>query len=209
MSRRRAAAYSADMTAIDHAASAIDAFPGMLQIDFALQRLAAAASPFDTLAAWRLSLVALCGLLRALPNGSQALTKAVAPGIATYLSHDFPTLIAEEEEGILPRLRPRLLIGDNLDDIIAALSREHREDSQYAVELAGRCAAFACDKGDDWPELCTALAVFAERQRRHLAWEDATILPIARERLSNEDLLSWRSDMDRRYRNLTRSAPSA
>lgn len=195
------------MEAIDHSAEPTDCPWGMLQIDYALQSLAAASSPFDTLAARRIGLVSLCALLRALPAGGEALLKAVAPGIATFLTRDFPALITEEEEGILPRLRPRLLLGDDLDDIIGALSEEHREDRQLAADLARRCDAFAKGAEDDWPDLCAALIQFAERQRRHLAWEDATIIPMARERLSAEDLISWRTDMARRYQNFIIQAP--
>lgn len=194
--------YIADMEAIDHSAEPTDCPSGMLQIDYALQSLAAAPSPFDTLAARRISLISLCALLRALPTGGETLLKAVTPGIATFLTRDFPALITEEEEGVLPRLRPRLLLGDDFDDLINTMSEEHREDRQLAAGLARRCDAFAKGMEDDWPDLCAALIQFAERQRRHLAWEDATIIPIARERLSGQDLTSWRTDMDRRYQNL-------
>lgn len=180
---------------------------GMLQIDQALQSLATATSPFDTFAARRFGLVSLCALLRALPSGGPAPTRAVAPGIAIFLTRDYPALIVEEEEGIVPRLRSRLLLGDDLDDVINALSEEHREDLRYASKLAEYCNAFANGTEDDWPDLCVALTNFAERQRRHIAWEDATILPMARQRLSAEDLLSWRDDMAQRYRNLTIPAP--
>lgn len=179
----------------------------MLQITAALRALATASSPFDSLAAGRLGLVSLCAMLRALPSGGPSLAKALAPAIASFLSRDFPALLVEEEEGIVPRLRTRLLLGDNLDEIIEELSDEHREDRAFAIDLARRCEAFADDLDDDWPELCAALTNFAERQRRHLAWEDATIFPIARERLTAEDLLSWRTDMDRRYQDVTICAP--
>lgn len=187
------------MNAIEQTTPAADRPLGMLPIGQALQAQTTAASPFDALAARRVGLVMFCALLRSLPNTGPAVTQALAQDIAGYLTGEFPALILEEEEGILPRLRLRLLLGDNLDDIIDQLIEEHREDRQHACELARRCVAFADESEDDWPELCAALADFAERLRRHMAWEDATILPMARERLTAEDLLSWRADMDRRY----------
>jgi hypothetical protein len=197
------------MNALDQTGNPADRPSGILQINYALQALAAAPSPFDSLTAARFSLVSLCAMLRALPTCGPAVAKAVAPGIADFLTRDFPAIIIEEEEGILPRLRSRLLLGDDLDEIINELNEEHREDRAYAADLARRCEAFANDLDDEWPDLCAALTNFAERQRRHVAWEDATILSIARERLTAEDLASWRIDMDRRYRDLTAQAPQA
>jgi hypothetical protein len=39
--------------------------------------------------------------------------------------------------------------------------------------------------------LFNACRAFAVQQRRHLAWEDATVLPLARSRLTPADLDQW------------------
>lgn len=175
----------------------------MRQIEAALHDAGAALSPLDQLVARRLDLAGFCGILKAMPASSPALARVLAAGLARYLSRDFPALVAEEEEGLLPRLNRRLLVGDQLDDILRQLSDEHRQDLERAKTLATRCDDFASGMDTDWPELCEALEEFANRQRRHLVWEDATILPIASDRLGSEDMRQWRNDMDRRYRLLT------
>jgi len=174
----------------------------MRQIEVAL-RNAAPMSPLDMLVARRMNLAAFCGILKALPSGSATLGRTLAPSLASFLSRDYPALIVEEEEGLLPCLNRRLLLGDNLDDILRQLGDEHRQDVAHAKLLATRCDDFASEVDADWPELCEALSDFADRQRRHLVWEDATILPIARDRLLADDMRQWGCDMDRRYRLLT------
>ncbi len=175
----------------------------MLQIEMALAGAGAELSALDRLAGRRLNLLAFCAILKALPQAGPALTRALAPSFAAYLSRDFLALVSEEEEGLLRYLERRLLLGDDLDDMIRQLSDEHRQDRQEARQLAASCREFASGTDADWSDLCDALAGFAERQRRHLVWEDATILPVARERLTGDDLSAWAKEMERRYRFIT------
>lgn len=181
------------------------AFPvsAMLQIEMALTAADSDLSPLDKLIARRLNLLAFCAILRALPAAGPTLTRALAPAFSAFLSRDCVSLITEEEEGLLPHLGRRLLLGDDLDEVIRQLSDEHRQDREEAKLLAAQCLDFAAGTEDDWPDLCEALAHFAERQRRHLVWEDATILPVARDRLSADDLTQWDTEMERRYRLVT------
>jgi hypothetical protein len=175
----------------------------MRQIEVAIRNAEPQLSPLDMLVARRLNLAGFCGILKALPSGSPALGRTLAPGFASFLARDYPALIVEEEEGLLPCLNQRLLLGDSLDDILRQLGDEHRQDVAHAKLLATRCDDFATEVDTDWPELCESLSDFADRQRRHLVWEDATILPIARDRLLSDDMRQWRCDMERRYRLLT------
>jgi hypothetical protein len=171
----------------------------LLQLEMMLNVGDSKLSPLDLLVGLRLNLLAVCAIFKALPSGSATLTRTLAAAFAAYLSRDFVNLIVEEEEGLLPHLNRRLMLGDDLDDVISQLSDEHRQDREQAKILAARCSDFAAGTDEDWPELCEALAHFAEKQRRHLTWEDATILPMARNRLSGEDLNHWGAKMQRRY----------
>ncbi|MBP7063678.1 hemerythrin domain-containing protein [Ferrovibrio sp.] len=175
----------------------------MLQIEMALAGAGSDLSALDRLVGHRLNLLAFCAILKAQPSAGPALTRALAPSFATFLKRDFLSLITEEEEGLLHHLERRLLLGDDLDDVIRQLSDEHRQDCQEARQLAAACLEFANGIDADWSDLCDAMAHFAERQRRHLVWEDATILPVARERLTADDLTAWGEAMERRYRFIT------
>lgn len=160
----------------------------------------ASLSPIDRLVAMRLELQAFCAIIRALTsNVSPELFRVMAGGLARFLSQDFVRIVTEEQEGLLVYLRRRLMLGDELDALIGHLHDEHRQDCEQARILSGRCGEFASGVETDWPDLLEALSTFAEQQRRHLIWEDATILPVARDRLQADDLQSWNAEMTRRY----------
>jgi hypothetical protein len=168
-------------------------------IERALSPAESALSPLDRLVAMRLVLHAFCAIIRSLSNTSPDLVRVIAPGMARFLTHDFIRIITEEQDGLLAHLRKRLMLGDELDTLIGHLQDEHRQDCEQARILGGRCQEFAAGVETDWPDLMEALSAFAEQQRRHLIWEDATILPIARERLQADDLNHWNAEMALRY----------
>ncbi len=85
-------------------------------------------------------------------------------------------------------LRRRLLPDDDVERIIGLLSGEHAADEALADEISKalregiktQCATIE-------PQLRNALLTFADRQRRHLALENAIVLPLAATRLSKRD----------------------
>lgn len=171
----------------------------MHAIERALSPGESALSPLDRLVAMRMVLQAFCAIIRSLSNVPPSLFRVMAPDIARFLSQDYVHIVAEEQEGLLVHLRRRLMLGDELDVLIGHLQDEHRQDCEQARILSGRCREFASGIETDWPDLLEALSAFAEQQRRHLIWEDATILPVARDRLQADDLESWNAEMVRRY----------
>lgn len=168
-------------------------------IEQALSPTETSLSPLDRLVAMRLVLQAFCAIIRSLTNVSPELFRVMAAGLARFLAQDFVRIVTEEQEGLLVYLRRRLMLGDELDALIGHLHDEHRQDCEQARILSGRCGEFASGVETDWPDLLEDLSVFAEQQRRHLTWEDATILPVARDRLQADDLKSWNAEMTRRY----------
>ena len=168
-------------------------------LEQALSPGGAALSPLDRLVAMRLELQAFCAIIRSLTNVSPELFRVIAAGLTRFLAQDFVRIVTEEQEGLLVYLRRRLMLGDELDALIGHLHDEHRQDCEQARILSGRCGEFASGVETDWPDLLEDLSVFAEQQRRHLTWEDATILPVARDRLQADDLESWNAEMTRRY----------
>jgi hemerythrin-like domain-containing protein len=171
----------------------------LLAIEQALSSSETSLSPLDRLVAMRLALQAFCAIVRSLSTVSPELFRAMAPGLAQFLAQDFVRIVTEEQDGLLVYLRRRLMLGDELDALIGHLHDEHRQDCEQARILSGRCGEFASGIETDWPDLLEALSAFAEQQRRHLIWEDATILPVARERLQADDLQNWSADMTRRH----------
>ncbi|MEK9970706.1 MAG: hypothetical protein VW600_16320 [Ferrovibrio sp.] len=171
----------------------------MHALELALSPAESDLSPIERLVAMRMILQSFCAIIRSLSNVTPALFQVMAPGIARFLMQDFIRIVAEEQEGLLVYLRKRLMLGDELDVLIGHLQDEHRQDCEQARILGGRCLEFASGIETDWPDLLEALSAFAEQQRRHLIWEDATILPIARDRLQADDLARWSAELDQRY----------
>lgn len=131
----------------------------------------------------------LCGLIDQLSR-----TTFFDPGpiaeVVDFLRFEAPIHIIDEEEDLFPLLRRRCLAEDELEGVLGVLSAEHKADG-----LLGRVVR-------DYLQLCLDtrsapgatlagrrdLAAFATQERRHLALENAVVLPIARLRLTPDDL---------------------
>ncbi|MGI9478354.1 MAG: hemerythrin domain-containing protein [Hyphomicrobiaceae bacterium] len=115
--------------------------------------------------------------------------------IATFLETEMELHVIDEEEDLFPMLRRRLQPDDDAERIMGLLSGEHAADEALGNEI---CQALR----DGIRTKCTtieahlrnALLTFADRQRRHLAVENAIVLPLAATRLSKRDL----ADLGRR-----------
>ena len=118
------------------------------------------------------------------PNAARLASIALA-----YIEQELPHHIADEEQDLFPRLRDRCTPADNAERILGLLSEEHRRDDDLCAAILEGLRVLA--EGQE-PSQCAAFvraaAAFAETQRRHLAWEDDVLLPLARERLTAEDL---------------------
>lgn len=107
-----------------------------------------------------------------------------------FLSHDLPLHVIDEEEDFFPLLRRRCLAEDDIEAVLGMLSAEHRADVVQAGAVRGHLQA--CLEGQRAPGLDPvqrkAMIAFAVQERRHLGLENAIVLPIARLRLTKNDL---------------------
>ena len=106
------------------------------------------------------------------------------------LERHLPMHHADEELGLFPLLKARCGPEDRIEAILAELEDEHVDDEALLTEVVLTLRALAADRG---PEREPAIAGyvlrgFFESQRRHIAWEEATIMPLALERLRSCDL---------------------
>ncbi len=108
--------------------------------------------------------------------------------VLSYLEHDLPLHIADEEEDLFPLLKRRCEPDDELDYVLALLNEEHEVDADYYLRLLEplRVIASGGEPADReaFPHEARAFAMF---QRRHLGWENGTVLPLARKRLTDAD----------------------
>lgn len=122
-----------------------------------------------------------------------------------YIRFDLTLHVIDEEEDFFPLLRKRCLAEDDIDDVLDRLTSEHSEDkalSSSVRDTLNACVILrkppcAIEGGAE------ALLTFAAQERRHLALENAVIIPIARLRLNAEDLHSLSKRLLARRRRLT------
>lgn len=133
----------------------------------------------------------LCRLLERVGNAT-VLLRDEAREIVDFLRHDMPLHIIDEEDDLFPLLRRRCQPADELGALLGALSAEHRDDLEQARALASGLERALTDgqapgRDRDTRRLFTE---FALHDRRHIALENAVVLPIARLRLTAADLRS-------------------
>lgn len=121
------------------------------------------------------------------PDGPEV--PRLAAMLTDYLERDLPQHVADEEQELFPRLRARCTPADNIDRAAALLAEEHRRDQGLSAQII--VALRRLMRGRrlvDEMAFARLAATFAETQRRHLAWEEALMLALARRRLNAEDL---------------------
>lgn len=134
----------------------------------------------------------LCDLLEAiadkLPHHFDTQLVSVA---ISLLEAGLPRHMQLEEEAFFPLLRERLPEAHPLYAVLQCLEHEHDRDEATLIEI--------CDALRDAVEVATPanpdmlgymLRGFFESQRRHIAWEETVILPVARQTFTSTDLKS-------------------
>lgn len=109
--------------------------------------------------------------------------------VAEYISREFAIHVIDEEQDLFPLLRRRATVEDGIEPVLGQLSGEHARDEHLAETIVdGLGAALGSSGTPPSPELRSALRAFARTQRQHLALENATVMPLARQRLTAPDL---------------------
>lgn len=109
-------------------------------------------------------------------------------GLIAFLKEDFARHVADEELVFFPALRAVCALDDEIDILTARLSEEHAQDESIGEEilellgrrLAGRTLSVAENE---------RIRHFAAHIRQHLALENGVLLPLARVRLTADDLV--------------------
>ena len=102
---------------------------------------------------------------------------------------DMPLHHRDEELGLFPLIEKRAQAEDHIIDILARLALEHATDESFADELLESLEILRHGGKIKNPEMVGyMLRSFFECYRRHLLWENAIVLPLARARLTRDDL---------------------
>ncbi len=126
--------------------------------------------------------ICLCDLLERLADAlPEPLDTEIAPtGVATLRSCVRRHIVLEENY-LYPMLLKRAKKGEFNEDLFALISREHASDESHAYEAADEMEEALSRGRVTQPErLGYMLRCFFEARRRHIAWENAVIIPLAR-----------------------------
>jgi hemerythrin-like domain-containing protein len=146
--------------------------------------------PLDALLAEHFRQRAICDLLDRVAVGlADPGVQDLARTIQIYLREQLPLHVLDEERDLFQLLKDRTLAADAIEHAFAQLRREHAEDERVAaLVMAGLDRLAAGEQPEDSAEFAAAARAFAEAQRRHVAYENRSILPLARTRLTRKDL---------------------
>jgi len=144
--------------------------------------------PLDYILADHLRQRVLCVLCEQLADAEHLLTD-LAETVLAYLKSDMVVHVIDEEQDLFPLIRRRAEDEDDIEEALGKLSGEHAAEENVAEQIAEGLAAALRNPtvglGDDLRRL---LMEFAHNERQHLALENATVMPIAKVRLTERDL---------------------
>lgn len=131
-----------------------------------------------------------CDMLEAIADALPDNIDRVAASMAvTVLTTNLPRHMAFEEEVLFPILRRRATGDDDLSRVLDQLAVEHATDAGFASEIAEELEILAtCGRAGNPQTLGYMLRGFFMTQRRHIEWENVTLLPRARTVLIPDDL---------------------
>ena len=157
-------------------------------------------APLDFIVAEHGRQEAVCDVMeRLLHNPRHGAGRAAIEAVRGYLIRDFPLHVADEEEDLFPLLQERCPRDDSIGEIIDLLRREHETDAWLRVAVIEDLALLIAGRALSDPARAFGnLATFGETQRRHLAWENAVVLPRARSYLIATDHLELGRRMAKR-----------
>ena len=158
--------------------------------DDANERSMFARNPLDMIAHAHALQVQMCDAMERIADGlPDEVDRRLCTQVASCLKFDLPLHHRQEETALFPLLRERALPQDGLMDIIDRLASEHCADTDFALEIAEVLEHLGQGGRAANPDMLGyMLRGFFERYRRHVYWENMLIMPIARLRLTQEDL---------------------
>ena len=123
----------------------------------------------------------------------------LASALLDYVTGDLPLHTQDEEQDLRPALEARCEPEDGLDDVLKQMSKEHELNRDLVSFLIDDLEALADGRTLSNPvRLLNNMKEFSETQRQHVTWEERVLLPLARQRLTEEDLAKIGQNMAQR-----------
>lgn len=157
--------------------------------------------PLDHLAAENARLLRVCAQLEIIALNASRLAQHSIPVLVPYLRWDYPAHLDWLERSFLPLLESACFVGDSVSGPIAQLVMEQGLDRSKAVRLAGLLTEYGQDASEGLEQrVALASGSFADTQKRHVAWLDMTVFPLAQERLTAEHMKELGRTLEGHYR---------
>lgn len=157
-----------------------------------------ARNPLDMIANAHAVQEQMCDAMERIADGlPDEVDRRLCAQVASCLQFDLPLHHHDEEEALFPLLRKRAQPEDGLDKILERLAAEHSSDNDFASEIAEALETLGQGGRPANPEMLGyMLRGFFERYRRHVHWENTLVMPLARLRLTPEDLDMLQAQMN-------------
>ncbi len=161
-------------------------------------RVIFARNPLDMIAHAHAVQVQMCDAMERIADGlPDDIDRRLCAQVAACLQFDLPLHHYDEESSLFPLLKMRALPDDGLEGILDRLASEHSSDTDFASEIAESLEVLGQGKKSPNPDMLGyMLRGFFERYRRHVQWENALVMPLARIRLTAEDLDALAASME-------------
>ncbi|KUO54408.1 MAG: hypothetical protein APF80_08215 [Alphaproteobacteria bacterium BRH_c36] len=132
----------------------------------------------------------LCDALERLADGLPNETDTgLANAAVTVLRRGLPDHIELEERHLFPLLRRRIADDEIFRPVLEQLEYEHEHDDASAIEISEELERLAeVGQARNAEMLGYMLRGFFVTLRRHVYWENAMVLPLARRKLTENDL---------------------
>ncbi len=145
------------------------------------------ASPLDFISADHLRERQICAVIDGLA-AAVSLDRHAALTVLRFLNEELNVHMRDEAEDLFPLLARRCPAEDDIGRVITRICTDLNEATVLLPQVR-TILAHCLDTGNDLAaEDCKTLIGFAGHVRRHLATENAILLPIARLRLTRRDL---------------------
>ncbi len=166
------------------------------------KRRSLARNPLDMIASAHAVQVQMCDAMERIADGlPDEVDRRLCAQVASCLQFDLPLHHHDEEEALFPLLLRRARPEDGIEQILERLAAEHSSDNDFASEIAEALETLGQGGRPANPEMLGyMLRGFFERYRRHVQWENTLVMPLARLRLTAEDLETLQSRMNENRR---------
>lgn len=164
----------------------------------AAERLGFARNPLVMIAHAHAMQVQMCDAMERIADGlPDEIDRRLCASVASCLQFDLPLHHHDEETALFPLLRNRAMPDDGIAEILERLASEHSSDTDFASEIAESLEQLGQGGRAPNPDMLGyMLRGFFERYRRHVHSENTLVMPVARLRLTAEDLEQLAATME-------------